>query len=220
MQTISTERQREAALLGRAGEGDQVVLARIYEDHVDALWSFVFYRVGRDPSLCEDVVAETFLVAFEQTAAFDPSRGSLRTWLCQLSRNVIRRHRRALARGHELAATWERIDATLMQVFQNLEAAPLGDEVLAREETRDLVQMTIANLPDDYRDALERKYLRGQSMRELAERFELSEAATKSMLARARRAFREAFTTLAEAFAGPLGGPINGPMEESDHVRA
>jgi RNA polymerase sigma-70 factor (ECF subfamily) len=81
-----------------------------------------------------------------------------------------------------------------------LDRAPLGDEVLAREETRDLVHMTIANLPDDYRDALERKYLRGESMRELAAGFACSQDAAKSRLARARRAFREAFAALATAF--------------------
>src|SRR5690606_38654733 len=125
---------------------------------------FVFYRVGRDPVLCEDVVQETLLIALERDAAvdervtrFDPERGSLAGWLCGLSRNVIRRQLRTIRRGQQLGETWERIDATLVQVFSSLDTVPLGDEVLAREETRDLVQMTIANLPDDYRDALERK---------------------------------------------------------------
>jgi RNA polymerase sigma-70 factor (ECF subfamily) len=113
---------------------------------------------------------------------------------------VIRRHLQASRRGHELGETWERIDATLAQVFQSLDTVPLGDEVLAREETRDLVQMTIANLPDDYRDALERKYVRGESLRELAVAHACSESAAKSMLARARRAFKEAFATLAQTF--------------------
>ncbi len=202
------ERHADAGLLARARAGDEPALVELYERHVDGLWAFVFYRVGRDPVLCEDVVQETFLVALEREAApddrvtrFDPERGSLPGWLCGLSRNVIRRHVRAIRRGQELSETWERVDATLVQIFQNLDQAPLGDEVLAREETRDLVQMTIANLPDDYRDALERKYLRGESLRELAAAHACSESAAKSMLARARRAFKEAFAALAQAFA-------------------
>ncbi len=192
-------------LLTRARGGDERALADLYERHVDGLWAFVHYRVGRDPALCEDVVQATLLSALEpDSPAFDPERGSLRSWLCSCSRNVIRKHLREHGRARELSDTWERIDATLVQVFQNLERQPLGDEVLARAETRDLVNMTIAHLPDSYRDALERKYVQGHSLRELAEWLELSESATKSLLARARRAFRDSFAALASAFGEEL----------------
>jgi len=209
----------DAELLARARAGDRAALVDLYEHHVDSVWTFVFYRVGRDPALCEDVVQDTFVLALERETSdaalsltrFDPRRGSLSTWLCGLSRNVIRRQLRAHRRGQELRDTWERIDASLVQIFQNLEREPLGDEVLARDETRDLVHMTIANLPEDYRDALERKYLRGESLRELAAAHACTEVAAKSMLARARRAFKQAFATLAEAFADP---------QEHDDVRA
>ncbi|PRP97691.1 RNA polymerase sigma factor SigM [Enhygromyxa salina] len=197
---MGAERRADAQRLARARVGDESALGELYERHVDGLWSFVFYRVGRDAVLCEDVVQETFLRAFERGHDFDPARGSFGGWLCGQSRNVIRKHLRTIRRAHELSETWERIDATLVQIFQGLDRAPLGDEVLARDETRDLVHMTIANLPDDYREALERKYIRGQSLRELAAAWACSEAAAKSLLARARRAFREAFAALASAF--------------------
>jgi RNA polymerase sigma-70 factor (ECF subfamily) len=202
---MTVERRADAELLARARAGDRLALSDLYERHVDVLWSFVIHRVGRDEELCEDVVQETFLLACEREDGFEPERGSFAGWLLGLSRNVIRSHLRRRARAHELSATWERIDATLVQIFQSLDRAPLGDEVLEREETRDLVQMTIANLPDDYREALERKYVRGQSLRELAVELECTEAAAKSMLARARRAFREAFAALATAFAQTEG---------------
>ena len=200
------DRRADAERLKKAQAGDDAALVELYERHVDGLWAFVFYRVGRDAVLCEDVVQETFLIALERDAApgdrvgFDPERGSLGGWLCGLSRNVIRRQLREVRRGHELSETWERIDAALVRSLQSIDAAPLGDEVLAREQTRDLVRMTIANLPDDYRDALERKYLRGESLRELAVAHACSESAAKSMLARARRAFKEAFATLVQSF--------------------
>lgn len=213
----TAERRAEAERLEAAQAGDDAALVELYERHVDGLWAFVFYRVGRDAVLCEDVVQETFLIALERSAAsdgdraptrFDPERGSLGGWLCGLSRNVIRRQLRDVRRGHALSQTWERIDATLVQIFQNLDTTPLGDELLEREETRDLVRMTIANLPDDYRDALERKYVRGESLRELAVAHSCSESAAKSMLARARRAFKEAFAILAQSFAEEEVGDV------------
>lgn len=187
-------------LLRAAADGDAGALERLYGGHVDGLYAFVFYRVGRDPDLAEDVVQETFLGALDRAADYDPARGSLRAWLCTRSRNVVRRHLRAHRRADELLRTWDSIDATLTQVFAALDRSPLSDEVLARQETRDLVNMTIANLPEDYRDALERKYVHGESLRDLAGRLACSEDAAKSLLARARRAFRETFLTLNSAF--------------------
>jgi RNA polymerase sigma-70 factor, ECF subfamily len=72
---------------------------------------------------------------------------------------------------------------------------------MARAETRDLVNMTIANLPERYRTALMRKYVDGRTLETLAAELELSQDATKSLLARARRAFRATFSTLCESMA-------------------
>jgi RNA polymerase sigma-70 factor (ECF subfamily) len=197
----SRERRAEAKLLARAAGGDSRALERIYEANVDGLYAFVFYRVGRDEALAEDVVQETFANALDHIDRYDAGRGSVQSWLCTMSRNVIRDQLRAHRRSIELAATWDRIDETLAQIFEALDRAPLSDEVIARAETRDVVNMTIANLPEHYRDVLEHKYVAGETIEEIAGRLELSNDATKSLLARARRAFRDTFATLCQSMA-------------------
>jgi RNA polymerase sigma-70 factor (ECF subfamily) len=187
------------AELVAAGRGDAAAISRFYDQHVDGLYAFVFYRVGRDAALAEDVVQETFTHALERRTDYDEVRGSIGSWLCTLSRNVIRDHMRAHQRGDELAETWERIDQSLAQVFAALAEQPLPGDVLEREETRDLVNMTIANLPEQYRAVLAKKYVDGASLDAIAEELSLSAAAVKSLLARARRAFRDTFATLGAA---------------------
>jgi RNA polymerase sigma-70 factor, ECF subfamily len=186
-------------LLDRAGQGDERALARLYQAQVDGLYAFVFYRVGRDPALAEDVVQETFTQALAKAGDYDPERGSMQSWLCTMSRNVIRDHLRQHRRSTELAAAWDRIDESLAQIFSALDQVPLTDEVIARDETRDLVNMAIANLPEKYREVLHAKYVDGSSLSEMAKKMELSEDAIKSQLARARRAFRETFDALCRA---------------------
>ncbi|HTR53939.1 MAG TPA: sigma-70 family RNA polymerase sigma factor [Kofleriaceae bacterium] len=187
--------------LRAAQRGDRDAIARLYDAHVDGLYAFVFFRVGRDQALAEDVVQETFAIALSRRADYDPARGSLGSWLAVLSRNVIRDHLRAHHRGDQLAATWERIDATLAQTFAAMAERPLPGEVLERAETRDLVHMAIANLPEPYRTALTRKYVDGESLDTLAGELGISAAAAKSLLARARRAFRDTFATLSAHFS-------------------
>ena len=77
-------------LLRGAARGDDAALTGLYERHVDGLYAFVFYRVGRDRQLAEDVVQATFLHALEHADEFDARRGSFRAWLHTSSRNVLR----------------------------------------------------------------------------------------------------------------------------------
>ncbi len=188
----------ERKLLAKAAAGSERALERLYDAHVDGLYAFAFYRVGRDAALAEDVVQETFTVALDRIDDFEPRRGSLQSWLCTLSRNVIRDQLRAHRRSAELAAMWERIDQSLAQIFESLDRTPLTDEIIARAETRDMVNMTIAHLPETYRDVLERKYIHGESLAALARDLHMSKEAAKSLLARARRAFRETFSTMTQ----------------------
>lgn len=194
-------RSSPVADLASARRGDRQAIARFYEAHVDGLYTFIYYRVGRDTALAEDCVQETFALALSKQAEYEPARGSVGSWLTVLSRNVIRDHLRAHTRSDQLATQWERIDATLAQTFAAMAERPLPGEVLEREETRDLVHMAIANLPEQYRLALTRKYVDGESLETLAGEFGISVDATKSLLARARRAFRDTFATVSASFS-------------------
>ncbi len=187
--------------LGSAQRGDRDAIGRLYDTHVDGLYTFVFFRVGRDSTIAEDVVQETFTRVLTRQAEYDAARGTVGAWLAVMSRNVIRDHLKSHRRSDELASAWERIDATLAQTFGAMAEQPLPGEVLARAETRDLVHMTIANLPEQYKAALTRKYVDGESLATLASELGISIDATKSLLARARRAFRETLTTLSTTFA-------------------
>lgn len=191
---------RERRLLRRAARGDHGSLEQFYEQHVDAVYAFVFYRVGKDRSLAEDAVSETFARALKRQSDFDPKRGSVRAWLITLARNAARDQLRA----HEklrAAAQWEEIDRSLAAVFGALDDKPLSDEVIVRAETRDMVNMTIAHLPDQYGRALQAKYVEGLSLAELGRELGVTEDAAKSLLARARRAFRDAFFALTRSMA-------------------
>ena len=67
-------RSGPGADLRAAQRGDRDAIGRFYDAHVDALYTFVFYRVGHDAALAEDVVQETFAIALARRA--EPSAGS------------------------------------------------------------------------------------------------------------------------------------------------
>lgn len=187
--------------LHAAQRGDADAIARFYDANVDGLYAFIYYRVGCNAALAEDAVQETFAVALSRRAEYDPRRGSVASWLAVLSRNVIRGQLRAHRRGAELEARWDRVDVILARSFAAMAELPLPGEALERAETRDLVHMAVAHLPERYRIALTRKYVDGDSLETLAGVLGISVDATKSLLARARRAFRDTFATLSAQFS-------------------
>jgi RNA polymerase sigma factor (sigma-70 family) len=71
--------------------------ADVAEAHLDDVVRYLALLTG-DAALAEDLAADTFEKAFRAWRRFDRTRGSERTWLCRIARNVALDHFRAEAR--------------------------------------------------------------------------------------------------------------------------
>jgi RNA polymerase sigma-70 factor, ECF subfamily len=182
----------------RALAGDADAVKALADAVLEPLYRFCLYRVGRNAHLCEEVVQETLVRALRDLERYDPGRSgdNIFPWLTGLARNeisrVLGRERHMLS----IEALWARMDQELLDLYDRLESEPLADDVLVRQETRELVNATMAQLPPHYRQALEAKYVDGQSVRDLAELWRTTEKAVESQLTRARKAFKATFLTL------------------------
>jgi RNA polymerase sigma-70 factor, ECF subfamily len=187
--------QRQA-LAGNAG-----AVKRLAEFAIQPLYRFCFHRVGRDSHLCEEVVQETLLRALRDLENYQPERAgnNVFPWLIGLARNEIHRVLACRRSAASLEVLWARMDKELLAVFARLESQPFDTELLQRQETRELVNATMSQLPLHYREALEAKYLKGQSVRALAAAWSMSEKAAESQLTRARKAFRATFLALSRS---------------------
>jgi RNA polymerase sigma-70 factor (ECF subfamily) len=190
----------EIALRDRILGGDQEAAAQFFSRHLDPLYAFVHYRMGRDRAQVEDVVQDTFVVALERLASFD-GRSSLHTWLCGIARNKIRALRRKL-RPVPLEDVLERSAAEIDDLLVRVASEPLPDWVLEERETRELVGATLSSLPLDYRQALLEKYVEGRSTAEVAALSGRSVKAAESLLTRSRLAFARVFELLARRRGG------------------
>jgi RNA polymerase sigma-70 factor, ECF subfamily len=142
---------------------------------------YLFARCGRDPDLAEDLTQATFIAAVRSRRSFD-GRSEPFTWLCGIARHQLADHFRRLDRD-------ERRDQRLAQ-----EAVRRGDPAgWAAAEERDAIGRALATLPPLQRAALLFTTLDGLTVKEAAALLERSEAATESLVHRARVAFRAAW---------------------------
>jgi RNA polymerase sigma-70 factor (ECF subfamily) len=182
----------------RALGGEPAAVQLLADSALLPLFRFCFHRVGGDRHKCEEVVQETLLRALRELDRYDPDRGGnhIFPWLTGLARNEITRVLGRDKHALSLEALWGRMDRDMRAIFARLEQEPFPDQLLQRDETRAFVNATMAQLPPHYRQALEAKYVEGQSMREMAERDGGTEKAVESLLTRARQAFRDTFLAL------------------------
>jgi RNA polymerase sigma-70 factor, ECF subfamily len=74
----------------------------LFRRHAPHIQRYVTRRLG--PDAADDIVAETFLLAFRQLERYDQSRADARPWLYGIATNLIGRHRRAEVRLYRALA--------------------------------------------------------------------------------------------------------------------
>lgn len=175
-------------------EGSVEAWHALYDAYARALWQEVARRMGPESADVADVVQETFLAAARSARGFDPRRGSLWLWLMGIARRQVALHWRKRERQDRVKAAAEQLGPASDQVIRWLDDRhPSPPDALLSGELATLVRATLTELPTDYETLLTARYLDDVPVDELAGRNRLSLAALRSKLARARRAFRDAF---------------------------
>lgn len=153
--TAAPERLLEAVV-----RGDQAAFAALYDRLAAAVFGLV-KRVVRDPAQAEEVTQEVFVEVWRTASRFDPSRGSVISWVMLLS------HRRAVDRVRSAQSAAERDDASARQE----ERRPY-DDVVEQVESRleqEQVRRALATLTDVQREAVTLAYYGGYTYREVAD---------------------------------------------------
>ena len=166
----------DRVLVGRLSAGDQAALAEIYSLYGGLVFS-VARRVLREAALAEDVTQEVFVFVWVHPDRFDPTRGSLKTWLGLLA------HRRAIdrVRAERRRATGEgRVEPPAAIVSE-------ADDYLTATWLSGRVRDALDKLPDDQRQAVVLAYFGGRSYREVADELALPEGTVKSRIRLALR---------------------------------
>jgi RNA polymerase sigma factor (sigma-70 family) len=173
--------------------------ALLFQRHATDIGRYAARRLGPDPA--QDVVAETFLIAFRQRDRYDPARHDARPWLYGIAGNLIRRHQRDEVRQlRALARTG--VDPA-GEAFTDR-----ADARLAAGATSRAVAAAVAELDADQRDVLLLITWAELTYDQAAEALGIPEGTVRSRMNRARTRLRAA-----------LGGinPTSIAREEHDH---
>ena len=80
----------------RRSRDTPAAFAELYDRHAVAIHRYASRRLAE---AADDIMSETFLVAFERRAAFDESATDARPWLYGIATTLLKKHRRQEARA-------------------------------------------------------------------------------------------------------------------------
>jgi len=184
MSNFKCQNIHEQKLIGTIIAGDKKALREFYKTFKPKLERFFGRRIS-DQHDCEEVVADTLLSAIDSLPLFS-GKSKLSTWVMAIAK-------------HELVDYYRRkkVKTFIFSHFpflENLVSKALGPELaLEEKEAKKKIAGVFEKISEGYVEILRLKYMDGLSMREIAERLEITVKAVESKLSRARKAFRKYF---------------------------
>lgn len=170
----------DAELLRLTAErDDSEAFGIFYRRHQDSLTAFLIHQT-RDFDLAQDLVAESFAVAYSKAGRFDPVRGDGRRWLFGIARIAMLASNRV---GGVENATRRKIGMTTRSYSDEA-----WDRVEARvDSSMSEVVAGLGDLSDEERDAVIARVIQDRDYAEIARELEVSEDVIRQRVSRGLR---------------------------------
>lgn len=173
----------DADLVAQSLAGSREAFSRIVARYQSLICAITYSATG-NLNESEDLAQETFITAWKALAGLrEPAK--LRSWLCQISRNLT--YDALKKQGREPSHDAETLD-TLHE--SPAPEPPPSDQVISREEAA-LLWRSLEQIPPAYREPLTLYYREHQSVARVAEALELNEDTVKQRLSRGRKMLHE-----------------------------
>jgi RNA polymerase sigma-70 factor (ECF subfamily) len=180
---------------------DQRAFERFFSDNFARLYRFARARLGGDQEASREIVQNTLSKAVRKLHTYR-AESALFTWLCAICRHEMsdwlasqKRYREHIVLIEDFPDVQAAVDSFRAPPDENPERE------FQRTELTRLIQVALDRLPPKYGNVLEWKYIEGYSVREISDRLELGQEATQSLLARAKRAFGDVYSSLSQGLA-------------------
>lgn len=180
----------DAVLWRSLQRGDRTAFGALYDRYAALVYAIALRTLGNVQD-AEDLTQDVFLQLAR--SAYDPQRGTLRTFLAVLTRSRSLDRLRAGQRARQSLTTWQ------AEQQQTIADPPdLLAESLDRADSMQQVQSALAQLSDNQRQVLQLAYSDGLSQSAIAERLGIPLGTVKAWARRGLLKLRQTLQSAAE----------------------
>ena len=171
-------------------EGEERAFQELVDRYQTRLLNFIYRTIG-DREKAEDLVQEVFIRVYRHLHRFDRSK-KFSTWIYTIASNLAKnelrnRSRNPLVLFQTIRKNWQDEDRPLQ--FEDGSTRP--DDLYRKRHLRELVESSVAQLPEHHREVFVLRELEGKSYEEIAEITSTNLGTVKSRLNRARTSFAD-----------------------------
>jgi RNA polymerase sigma-70 factor (ECF subfamily) len=184
----------DLVLITGMASGDEQAAATLYDRHSSVMFALALRIVGERAD-AEEVVLEAFMQAWRGAAAYDVSRGAVRSWLAMMTRT------RALdlvrGRGREAKAVARAAHLFVDEPVAMSSAPPHAEEEVERSARATALVSALDVLAPSQRTAIELAFFEGLSHSEIAKRLAEPLGTVKTRIRLGMAKLRDALRNLA-----------------------
>lgn len=172
---------KEDKILARASQGDQEAFGVLYEQYVERIFNYVYYRTGNVHD-AEDLTARVFYRAMHHIHNYRDRGVPFSAWLYRIAHNLVANWHRDRSRRQEIP-----LDDTPTLHYKG---DPPEVRMMLAEEREALLKL-IRRLPSERQHLLILKFVEQMSNAEIGQIMGRSEGAVKSLYHRTLLALRD-----------------------------
>lgn len=168
-------------LVRQMKQGDRDAFGKLYLKYLDAIYRYIYFRVGQEKAIAEDISETVFFRAWEHIGSFKENQGTLKAWLYMIAKNAITDHFR---KNKNVVHLEESILST-------------GDNIEEKIEYNDQVSRLMSRLSlltDEQRQVITMKYIEEMQNDEIAHILGKNEEAIRALQHRALQKLKKLLT--------------------------
>jgi RNA polymerase sigma-70 factor (ECF subfamily) len=171
---IDGETQRN--LLKRAKAGDSEAFAQLYDDCIERIYRYVYFRVT-DEQTAEDLTSQVFFKAWENLDRCKSTGAPFIAWLYTIARNAVIDYYRT-----------RKTTVALEEASSLASEEPAPDEEVELHFETESLKLALRELTDDQQQVVILKFISGMSTDEIAEHLGKRAGAVRALQMRALQA--------------------------------
>ena len=169
----------EVNILHRIANKDEKALEELYDRYDKVLYSLI-YRIVKNKNEVEEIMQDLFLKIWENAYQYDPSKGSLSSWLITLSRNMsIDR-----IRSKDYKKNIKEVNLVIDLVSETFNNENMLANLISKEQVT-FVKKAILNIPVEQKKVLEMHYFEGLTHVEISDELKTPLGTVKSRMRQA-----------------------------------
>jgi RNA polymerase sigma-70 factor (ECF subfamily) len=158
-------------ILNRAIQGDHEAFGKLYEEYVERIFNYVYYRTGNQHD-AEDLTARVFFRAMRRIPQYQERGLPVSAWLYRIAHNLVANWHRDRGRRPEIS---------LDEGFTAVPHSEHPEITLLKVEEQDYLLRIIRDLPPERQQLIILKFVEHMSNAEIGQIMGRTEGAVKSL---------------------------------------